>query len=163
MQKVTANANYGRLTAIQPAGKDKWGNMRWECICECGNTRIVSSRSLRSGNTQSCGCFQKQQASKRGEQHPNWRGGRYLRPDGYVMLNREGKPVMEHIVVMVEHLGRPLYEGETIHHKNGVRNDNRIENLELRASSHGKGQTIPDLVAFARQTLLRYAPSMLKC
>lgn len=162
MQKVIANAKYGRLLAIETTGKDKWGNMRWKCLCECGNIKVISGRSLRSGNTQSCGCYQKQQASKRGPAHPNWKGGRYLRPDGYVILNREGTSIMEHVAVMSEHLGRPLYEGETVHHRNGVRNDNKIKNLELRASSHGKGQTIPDLITFARVTLLRYAPSMLR-
>jgi hypothetical protein len=53
--------------------------------------------------------------------------------------------IQEHRVEMERYLGRELLPHETVHHKNGQRADNRIENLELWSSRHGKGQRVSDL------------------
>lgn len=74
-------------------------------------------------------------------------GGTYD-PSGYVVVNVNGRRKARHRVVMEESLGRELHPWETVHHKNGRRDDNRIENLELWTKRHGAGARIEDLVAF---------------
>jgi hypothetical protein len=69
--------------------------------------------------------------------------------------------VLEHRMIVSDHLGRPLLSTETVHHRNGDRLDNRLENLELRTGRHGKGQAVDDLVTDAVSVLKRYAPELL--
>lgn len=78
------------------------------------------------------------------------RGGGWTNEDGYRRIKRDGRDVAEHRVVMERMLGRSLEKFETVHHKNGIRADNRPENLELWVGwgSQPKGQRVEDLVAF---------------
>lgn len=75
-------------------------------------------------------------------------------PD-HPMAQRNGH-VLEHRLVMALHLGRPLLPGEEVHHRNGNRLDNRIENLELWVKSQPAGQRARDLVEWARAIEAKY-------
>lgn len=87
----------------------------------------------------------------------------FLTSDGYRVVYRKGHPnadvngqIKEHTLVMSEMIGRALFPDETVHHRNGIRDDNRPENLELRASHHPRGQTPEDLLEWAHEIIERY-------
>lgn len=87
---------------------------------------------------------------------------RFVTENGYVRLTLDGGVrVMEHRAVMAAALGRDLLGHESVHHRNGDRADNRLENLELWSSSQPSGQRVEDKVEWAAALLALYAPDRL--
>lgn len=164
---VYPGAVVGRLTILEPASPKAYGNARimipmWKCRCACGTAFIANDNSLRMGKTKSCGCIRRETAwghmnarnVKRGCGHPRWKGGRNLTQFGYVEVwvsqddpyfcmtrshTGAGGYVYEHRLLIAKELGRPLRCTESVHHINGVRNDNRLENLQLMHKAYTDG------------------------
>lgn len=80
---------------------------------------------------------------------------------GYVQVRtgergKDTKWVYEHRLAMEKFLGRPLLDHETVHHLNGDRSDNRIENLELWSTKQPYGQRVADKLTFAYEIIRLY-------
>lgn len=168
-----AGRRFGKWTVIREAGKLR-KYTAYLCHCDCGTERRVEAYRLVDGKSKSCGCSRKGPQQKlrgprprfRGKNHHSWKGGRH-QYNGYVYVNTQmpwdDKPrnYGEHQLVMMKQLGRPLQPGEQIHHKNGIRNDNRLENLELWTTNQPTGSRVSDLIEHAVEVLKQYAPERL--
>lgn len=66
---INPGDRFGRYTVAGAAEKDRHGNPRWLCRCECGNERIVLQFALRQGKTVSCGCYQREASAAANRTH----------------------------------------------------------------------------------------------
>lgn len=124
---------------------------RYSVVCQNGHTLMKNGHVLVGGKASTCRkCVDLPDGVKR------------TTSDGYVKIKMKSHPnsrrgwLLEHTYVMSEYLGRPLTKGENVHHKNGVRSDNRLENLELWIVSQPYGQRAGDVLKWAREIINTY-------
>lgn len=163
---------YNRWTVLDktPISGGKNRHVKYYVICDCGREGLVSSSALTRGESKSCGCLNQEKRKERvAKNSPRWLDKtRRIDDDGYVLIwypehpNSRRGLVREHTMVMSEKLGRPIRKNECIHHRNGIKTDNRIENLELWGKGHPIGYRIEDKIIWAVEFLQKYAPEKLK-
>lgn len=137
------------------------GNQRGARPCAwCDQSFIPKGR----GNRQIC-CSKRcaydlgnLKRGRKGEENGNWKGGVAKHGNsGYLRQYVPGRGhLLQHRVVMEQMIGRELLPHEEVHHKNGIRYDNRPENLELWAKRQPGGQRVSDLIEYAHWVLETY-------
>lgn len=147
---------HGDPLAMPRVGKVKTGK-HFNCQ-SCGKQLYVILSRFRKGHFCSKKCHAKFQIGKhaspetilkrkqwRLNKSPSWKGGRTKTPEGYILLKMPTHPfakptgyIYEHRFVMEKRLGRYLKNEEHIHHVNGVKNDNRIDNLVILSNTEHK-------------------------
>lgn len=150
---ATPGERFGSWTLIEFSHIGNRGQ-EWVVRCDCGTTETKYLQNIKRGGSTQC----------RECKYLATRGGSLKTAQGYILLfgykehanSHKRGTILEHILVMSDHLGRPLLPKENVHHLNGIRDDNRIENLELWSTSQPSGQRVEDKTAWAIEWLEQY-------
>lgn len=130
-------ANLGRKHPYKPKKRKVHGVIKY-CL-QCGEPFAVPKSKKNIAKFCSIKCSAQSRPTRsiiQGKNHPCWKGGRIKTGEGYISLWARGHPyadcrgyVLEHRLVMEKGLGRYLKPFEKVHHKNGIRDDNRLDNI----------------------------------
>ncbi len=144
----------GEIKRAKEIERKGWVNYIWQACTDCAKERWVGLAKGQQPKSIRChSCAAKNSEFRRGCKHSHWKGGRnrcgdghirvWLQPDDffYPMANSRNY-VEEHRLVMAKYLGRNLHSWEIVHHKNGIKDDNRFENLQLVSDDRHKQITL---------------------
>ena len=151
---MLGEVKYGREIGKKEHGRKPTKYILVACI-DCGKERWIIFSHYHPLRCQSCSCKfagSARRPNSTGDKAWNWRGGRHKQGAYYCiwipeddfffpMANGKGY-VPEHRLVMAKHLGRCLHRWEIVHHKNGIKDDNRFENLQLVSDDRHKQITL---------------------
>lgn len=113
------------------------------CQCGCGKVitiiKIHHSRGIPKYIKGHCSRINNSMKGRFGELNPNFKSGKYINHQGYIVVlvpakernKKENKYIFEHRLVIEKCIGKKIKSTEQVHHINGVKTDNRLENLEL--------------------------------
>jgi hypothetical protein len=165
IKRYTLGAKFGSLVVVSEvweelSGKRIRGFVEVKCDL-CGDIRKRRTDTLKYAKH--CGCQRIENSIKtRSWQFNQWHFPPWkIDSDGYKYVHMPmpmggSRVLYEHRLVMEEHLGRPLIGDENVHHKNGQKGDNRLENLELWSTLQPHGQRVEDKLLFAYEIIRRY-------
>lgn len=146
-------------------------------VCkECASPYLTSVYHNKNSGYCGRGCSAKANGVRykdqfKGPKGGNWKGGRRTDKNGYVLVwapdhpserKVSGRYMFEHRLVMEKKLGRYLEPHESVHHINGVRDDNRPENLELWSRAQPAGQRTEDKLDWAKNFLLQHGYDVMR-
>lgn len=160
-KKCTKCTKEKRLSEFHKSPTGRYGR-RTDCK-ECVKNRQVSNGYYIHNKKSYCVCgSQKSYLSARCQEcarpkiagrEPTWRKNK----SGYIISRDENKKeIRQHRYVMEKYLNRKLKPHENVHHKNGIRDDNRLDNLELWSTSQPSGQRVGDKIEWCKWFLKEY-------
>lgn len=134
----------------------KYGNAEATALCSDNSRPCKIDGCNRASYKIGLCSMHRQRQYKHGDPTIKLNGDGWIDQSGYKKRIIDGKHVFEHRLVMEKHIGRKLFAHEKVHHINGIRDDNRIQNLELWSTSQPSGQRVSEKIQFCIEFLSQY-------